>query len=198
MQRTHGKGGSDFQWRVSGHRGRRTGQNHQQQDETAAALSKPELQRGRWFVRDALGDKLGHLFLSPGPACRRWGADSRGPGPGVVTVRRTLKRDIPRLLTQHEGKNQWALCGVETVESILSANGLCPVPSVLALQHGRSQPAAHCGHCWTRVTPSVWTIRIVVTLCFLADLLGSSLFIDAQQWNNSSADDEIRRRLGSD
>lgn len=87
---------------------------------------------------------------------------------------------------------------METVESILSANGSCPVPSVPTLRHGRSQPAAHCGHCRTRVTPAEWTICTVVTLCFLADLLGSSLFIDAQELSKSSADDEIRRRLASD
>lgn len=53
--------------------------------------------------------------------------------------------------TRRRKKKIYGLCGVETVESILSANGSCPVPSVPALRHGSSQQAARCGHCRTRV-----------------------------------------------
>lgn len=132
-------------------------------------------------------DESGRLFLSPGPAGRRWGADSRSPGPGVVTVQRTLKLDIPRILTQHEEKkNQWALCGVETVESILLANG--PAPSHLSPLSGAAAASRR---------PAVATAGLESRRpC--GHLLGSSLFIDTQWHNNSSADDETSRRLASD
>lgn len=87
------------------------------------------------------------------------------PSPGVVTMRRTLKRDLPRLLlTQHKRESRIIKRGEERNE----INGLCvawkqwrpfsteaPVPSVPALQHSQSQQAALCGRCWTRVTPSM-------------------------------------------
>lgn len=42
--------------------------------------------------------------LPSGSACLHWGPDRPDPGPGVMTMRRTLKRDIPQLLTQHRKK----------------------------------------------------------------------------------------------
>lgn len=87
------------------------------------------------------------------------------PGPGVVTMRRTLKQDLPRLLlTQRKRESRKG----KKREKRNEINGLCvawkqwrpfsteaPVPSVPALQHSQSQQAALCGRCWTRVTPSM-------------------------------------------
>lgn len=71
------------------------------------------------------------------PRARR--ASARDPGPGVMTMRRTLKRDLAPLLTQRRKKeNQWALYGVGTVESILSPKNPAPVPSVSILQHSQT------------------------------------------------------------
>lgn len=62
-------------------------------------------------VRDTLrGDGLWEesgaycVQFPPGSACLRLGPDSPDPGPGVMTMRRTLKRDIPQLLTQRRKK----------------------------------------------------------------------------------------------
>lgn len=92
------------------------------------------------------------------------------PGPGVVTMRRTLKQDLPRvLLTQHKRESRIKKKkGGRGREKRNEINGLCvawkqwspfsteaPVPSVPALQHSQSQQAALCGRCRTRVTPSM-------------------------------------------
>lgn len=91
----------------------------------------------------------------PGSACLCWGLDGPDPGPGVMTMRRTLKQDIPQLLTQRRGKNQWALYSVGTVESILSPKNPAPVPSVSILQHSQTSQPTLCGHSWTRITQSM-------------------------------------------
>lgn len=92
-----------------------------------------------------------------GSACLCWGLARPDPGPGVMTMRRTLKRDIPQLLTQHGKKKINGLCITEEQWKAFSHQKkiLTPVPSVsILLQSQTSQPAL-CGHSWTRITQSM-------------------------------------------
>ncbi|KAI4804711.1 hypothetical protein KUCAC02_026328 [Chaenocephalus aceratus] len=68
-------------------------------------IRKCTLTCGRKGLKDTGRNLLLAVSTPPlGSACLRWGPDSPDPGPGVMTMRRTLKRDIPQLLTQRRGR----------------------------------------------------------------------------------------------
>lgn len=79
--------------------------------------------------------------------------DLPDPGPGVATMRRTLKRDIAQLLAQRRKEKINGLCVAEEQWNTFSKPNPAPVPSVAILQHPQDEQPALCGHRAARVTP---------------------------------------------
>lgn len=77
------------------------------------------------------------------------------PGPGVVTMQRSLKPDIPQPFTPHRKKKINGLCITEKQWRAFSRRKEKKLPSVSVLQDSQTSPPALCGHCRTRITQSM-------------------------------------------